>query len=344
MVLVSMSHRTIREPTDAEHAELKRMKREEIGRVAIRAHIVLLSHRGHSAQEIAELHDVTDPMVYKWIGRFDEEGPAGLYDRDREGRPPKIDEEAEAEIEKLLESDPTEHGENASRWTAPRIAEHLRNKQGIDVHPDTVRDALKRLEYSWTRPRRQLPSPANREEKMAQVRRRIDEASEETTILFADETELKRFPPLRRMWQPVGQQRPVRVPDANDDFALYGALDIGSGRTFTRAFEKERSDYTIQFLELLKARTTGNVLLIWDRAPWHTSGQVEAFLQKTSRFETHLLPPRSPQANPVEDLWRELKEQVAACLERSLGALLASCRRYFNRLTREQALATAGLG
>ena len=282
------------------------------------------------------------------MDRFDEEGPSGLYDRDREGRPPKIDEEAEAEIEKLLESDPTEHGENASRWTTPRIAEHLRKKQGIDVHPDTVRDALKRLQYSWTRPRRQLPSPADREEKIAQVRQRIAATSEETTVLFADETELKRFPPLRRMWQPVGQQRPVRVPDANDDFALYGALDIGSGRTFTRAFEKERSDYTIQFLELLKARTTGEVLLIWDRATWHTSGQVEAFLEKIDRFETHLLPPRSPQANPVQDLWRELKEQVAACLEaacleRPLGALQASCRRYFDRLTREQTLATAGI-
>jgi hypothetical protein len=42
------------------------------------------------------------------------------------------------------------------------------------------------------------------------------------------------------------------VPDANDDFALYGALDIGSGRTLTRVFEKEQSDYTIQFLELRK--------------------------------------------------------------------------------------------
>lgn len=320
------------------------MKRQEVGRVSMRAHIILLSDRGYSAPKIAELHDVTDPMVYKWMDRFDEEGPSGLYDRNREGRPPKIDEEAEAEIEKLLESDPTEHGENATRWTTPRIAEHLRKKQGIDVHPDTVRDALKRLEYSWTRPRRQLPSPADREEQMARVRERIASASEERTVLFVDETELKRFPPLRRMWQPVGEQRPVWVPDANDDFALYGALDVGSGRTFTRAFEKERSDYTIQFLELLKARTTGKVLLIWDRATWHTSGQVEAFLDKISRIDTHLLPPRSPQANPVEDLWRELKKQVAACLERSLGALLASCRRYFDRLTREQALATAGLG
>jgi len=339
-----MSHRTVRSPTDEEREELNRMKRQEVGRVSMRAHIILLSDRGYSAPKIAELHNVTDPMVYKWMDRFDEEGPSGLYDRDREGRPPKIDDEAEAKIEELLESDPTEHGENASRWTTPRIVEHLRRDHGIDVHPDTVRDALRRLEYSWTRPRRQLPSPADFEEQMAQVRQRISAASNETTVLFADETELKRFPPLRRMWQPVGKQRAVWVPDSNDDFALYGALDIGSGHTVTRAFEKERSDYTIQFLKLLQTQNTGKVLLIWDRATWHTSGQVEAFLEKASRFETHLLPPRSPQANPVEDLWRELKEQVAACLERSLGALLASCRRYFDRLTREQALATAGLG
>jgi hypothetical protein len=46
----------------------------------------------------------------------------------------------------------------------------------------------------------------------------------------------------------------------------------------------------------------------------------------------------------MEDLWRELKEQVAACLERSLGALLRSCRRYFEDLSPKQALCTAGIG
>jgi len=167
------------------------MKRQEVGRVSMRAHMILLSDRGYSAPKIAELHNVTNPMVYKWMGRFDEEGPSGLYDRDREGRPPKIDEDAEAKIEELLESDPTEHGKNATRWTTPRIAEYLRKKQGIAVHPDTVRDAPKRLEYSWTRPRRQLPSPANYEEQMAEVRQRIAAASEGKTVLFVDETELK---------------------------------------------------------------------------------------------------------------------------------------------------------
>jgi transposase len=48
------------------------------------------------------------------MDHFDEEGSSGLYDRDREGRPPKIDEKVEQETEQLLEGNPTEEGENAT--------------------------------------------------------------------------------------------------------------------------------------------------------------------------------------------------------------------------------------
>jgi transposase len=44
------------------------------------------------------------------MDRFDEEGPSGLYDREREGRPKKMTEEVEEEIEPLLEGNPTEEG------------------------------------------------------------------------------------------------------------------------------------------------------------------------------------------------------------------------------------------
>ncbi len=86
------------------------MKRQEVGRVSTRAHIILLSSRGYSAPQISEIHDVTGPKARKWMDRFDEEGPSGLYDRDREGRPPKIDEEVEQEIERLLEGEPSGEG------------------------------------------------------------------------------------------------------------------------------------------------------------------------------------------------------------------------------------------
>jgi Transposase and inactivated derivatives len=340
-----MSHRTVREPTDEELEELKRMKRQEVGRVAVRAHIVLLSNRGYSASQIAKIHDVTGPMVYKWFDRFDEEGPSGLYDRERDGRPKKITDEVEEEIERLLEGDPTEEGENATRWTTGRIAEHLDRELDVDVHPETVRDALNRLEYSWTRPRRELPptDPEAYRKRLAAIVEAVAEADEETSVLVEDETILKRFPPLRRMWQPVGEQRAARVPDENDDFTLYGTLDLTSGQTYVEAFEKGRSDYTIEYLESLLEQTKGKILLVWDQATWHTYGQVTEWLDGTDRIETYLLPVRSPEANPMEDLWRELKEQVAACLERSLDALLESCQKYFEALSPEQSLRTAGL-
>ena len=339
-----MSHRTIRDPSEEERAELKRMKREEVGRVAMRAHMMLLSDRGVSAFDIADLHDVTHPTVYKWIDRFDAEGPEGLFDREREGRPRKIDEEVEQQIEELLEGNPTDEGENATRWTTPRIAEYLDEELDVDVHPETVREALKRLEYSWTRPRRHLHKGPGYEERLAALAERIGRVSPDTTVLFADETEVKRFPPLRRMWQPVGGQQAVGVPEQNDDFALYGALNICTGQTYVDAFDRELSEHTIDFLKKVKAQTTGTVLLIWDQATWHTSQPVDAFLTDLDRFETFLLPKRSPEANPMEDLWRELKEQVAVCLERSLDALMAGCRQYFEALSPEQALRTAGIG
>ena len=279
------------------------------------------------------------------MDRFDEEGPSGLYDRDREGRPPKIDEEVEQEIERLLEQNPTERGENATRWTTDRIAEHLDRELGVDVHPETVRDALNRLDYSWTRPRRKLP-PVDSEayrKRLEAIVEAVSQADPDASVLVEDETTIKRFPPLRRQWQPVGEQRPVMVPESNEDFTLYGTLDLTSGATHARAYEKGRSDYTIQYLESVLEKTTGRVLLIWDQAKWHTSKKVRRWLEKHDRIETHLLPVRSPETNPMEDLWRELKERVAACLERSLDTLLESAQQYLANLSGKQALRTAGL-
>jgi len=340
-----MSPRTVREPTDDERDQLKRMKRQDVGRVSVRAHIVLLSSRGYSAPKIAEIHDVSGPMVYKWMDRFDEEGPSGLYDREREGRPKKITEEVEKEIERLLEGNPTEEDKNATRWTTDRIAEHLERELGVDVHSETVRDALSRLEYSWTCPRRKLQpvDPEAYQERLQTIVEAVGEAGPDATVLIEDETEIKRFPPLRRQWQPVGEQRPVMVPEENDDFTLYGTLDLTSGRTCIEAYEKGRSDYTIKHLKSLLQRTVGQVILVWDQATWHTSKEVRRWLGDQDRIDTYLLPVRSPETNPMEDLWRELKEQVAACLERSLEGLLESCQQYFDDLSGKDTLQTAGI-
>lgn len=341
--VVSMSHRTAGPPTEDERKQLEEMMASEVGRVAMRAHMILLSARGYSAPHIAEIHQATDPTVYKWIERFDTEGPEGLYDREREGRPPKIDEKAEAELRRVLKGPPTDEGYKASRWTTPKLAEHLKKKLGIRVHPETVREALGRLEFSWKRPRRRLPEDPAYSERIARIDQAIAEAGLETTILFEDETDLRRFPPLRKAWMPTGEQRSVDVPEQNEKFTLYGALDATGGKVIAERYPKGRSNYTRLFLEKVLCEIDGRILLIWDQAGWHTSKAVERFIQNQDRLTVLLLPKRSPKDNPVEDLWRELKNCIAANLERTLDALEEACRRYLDELTPEQALQTAGL-
>ncbi len=80
-----MSHQTVREPT--EDGELRRMKQQEVGRVATRAHIILLSSRGYSTPRIADIHDATGPDGIQVDGSVRRRGTLRLV-RSGSGGPP----------------------------------------------------------------------------------------------------------------------------------------------------------------------------------------------------------------------------------------------------------------
>ena len=132
-------------------------------------------------------------------------------------------------------------------------------------------------------------------------------------------------------------------PASNDKFALYGVLNPLTGETFSAAYPKGKSEYTEAFLERVLAQFEGSVLLIWDHASWHTSQMVEKVVSAYERLGVLLLPKRAPQENPMEDLWRHLKQIVAANLERDLEVLKAACHAFFEQLTNRDALRMAGL-
>lgn len=74
-----------RQPTESERTELERMIQQEVGRVAMRAQMILLSARDFTVPDIDGIQEISDVSVYKWIERFDNEGSVVLYDRPRSG-------------------------------------------------------------------------------------------------------------------------------------------------------------------------------------------------------------------------------------------------------------------
>jgi Winged helix-turn helix len=75
--------------TQDQRDELGVVRRQAIGRVALRTYMVLLSDRGFTVSQIAAIHGCGDGAVRTWLHRYEREGVTGLEDEPRSGRPLK---------------------------------------------------------------------------------------------------------------------------------------------------------------------------------------------------------------------------------------------------------------
>src|SRR5881392_131464 len=72
-------------------AELRRLARRESGRVCQRALMIANMLEGMEHEQAARLAGLSRSAAYEWHNRYEEDGIAGLRDRSRPGRPPRVD-------------------------------------------------------------------------------------------------------------------------------------------------------------------------------------------------------------------------------------------------------------
>lgn len=335
-----------RQPTKDELSELERMRRQAIGRVSQRAHLVLLSIRRHKVPEIAELFQTSQVSVRFWIRRFNEEGPLGLYDKPRRGRPRKVGEEIQRTLKELVESDPQHEGYRATFWTVAMLVAVLTHQLKVRLSPSTVRSTLHRLGMRWGRPRLVMPRKRDPDKavKQWQIAKAVVEAPPNTAILYADESRIQLLPLLRAMWHRIGQQIRVPTPGNNVSRMIFGALNIRSGHWTYLIRDHVRKEDFIAFLEHLLTVYNGPIILIVDNYSSHTAALVQAWLSRHPRMKLFYLPTYCSHLNPVEVIWRQLKNEIAANrLYASMKLLLDTVEAFFHTMTPDQALAWAGV-
>jgi transposase len=105
--------------------------------VVSRAKMILDYAAGNGVSEIAAWSGATRPTVYKWIVRYGQGGIAGLDDRKSPGRPRVVTEEERARIIALTELPPPE-STGQTYWSSHEMANHLKQREGIDVSHNFV--------------------------------------------------------------------------------------------------------------------------------------------------------------------------------------------------------------
>jgi transposase len=131
-------------------------------------------------------------------------------------------------------------------------------------------------------------------------------------ILFCDSFHPTQSTRLARGWIHKGSCAALPTTGSRTRLNITGSIHLNSMHLVTQEFETINSDSFIQHLQKLESsyQNAAVIHLITDQAGYHTSEDVTLFLS-ISRIKLHLLPPYSPNLNPIERLWNIFHHHVS---------------------------------
>jgi transposase len=323
--------------TDEQRRGLLVLRRRAVGRISMRAQMVLLSARGYSVPQIAEIFEVGEDVVRTWLHRFQQDGPDGLADRPRPGRP-LTDRLARHIVDAQASNPPCHSGLVQSCWTVGLLAAFLAARFRLALSPSSVRRHLKLMGWRWARPRlapaahapgRQRKRDPAGPVKLAQIAAALASTA---TVLYLDESDLQLLPVVRAMWM-KGKRARIPTPGQNAKRVLFGALDARTGVLHHLVRTRKRAVDFVAFLDqLARVYPSEPVVLVLDNVITHDAKLVRQWLAhpEHTRFVVLWLPKYTAhEHNPIERVWGLLKDHVAANrLHGSIDALVATAEHY----------------
>src|SRR5437016_3887024 len=120
---------------------LKQTKEARVFRRAQAVHAVVA---GQHVSAVSATFHVANSALRKWVQRFAHEGPQGLLDRARSGRPPTVTCALAQHLDRLVDQDPLQHGSSHSQWSCQELATVLGRQTGVRLSRESVREVLKK--------------------------------------------------------------------------------------------------------------------------------------------------------------------------------------------------------
>jgi len=125
-------------------------------------------------------------------------------------------------------------------------------------------------------------------------------------VIFQDEARFGRISDIRRCWCPR-PIRPVITGMVSQEYVyVYAAVSVADGALDTLILPHLNSFCMQIFLDEVSARhPDARLVMVLDGGGWHKADA----LQVPKNMRLIFLPPYSPELNPVEHIWDELREK-----------------------------------
>ena len=277
--------------------------------------IYFRSEHGLPPQQIADMVGFDVGTVRNLHSAFLRDGEAALKLSGKGGRyHAYLTEEEEASwLEGFRDA-----GENGGILEVGRIQAAFEEKVGRKVAKSTVYDLLHR--HGWRkitpRPRHPKSDPdaaasfkKNFRDIVAEAKAEADARELPLRVMFQDEARFGRINDPKRCWSPKRTRPTVGKQIIREYTYAYGAVSPRDGAADFLILPVMTAVAMKVFLDELARRHDGQyILMIYDGAPCHSPGALN--IPDTMTVRT--LPPYSPQLNPVENIWDDMREKFFA--------------------------------
>ena len=161
--------------------ELRREARRCRDAAASRRMLALaLVLEGSSRAEAARHAGMDRQTLRDWVHRYNDEGLAGLHDRHRSGRKPRLTPEQEAELAAAVEQGPDPDRDGVVRWRRVDLQALIEARFAVRLHERSVGKVLRRLGFARLSVRPRHP--------------KADEAAQEAFKKASPSWSARRFP------------------------------------------------------------------------------------------------------------------------------------------------------
>jgi transposase len=270
---------------------------------------------GQSFDQTALILRVTAKTVTEWVRLFMCYGPKGAPRKKPTGRPGKLTQAQKEELATLIDDGPVKAGFDGACWRSPMIQQLIFERFGKHYNAFYISQLLKNLGFSWQKAGfiSDHLDQAQRREWRAYTWPKILRLAREKNafLLFGDEASFPQWGTLAYTWGRCGQQPIVPTSGKRKGYKVLGLIDYFTGRLFYQGQEgRLNSEGYAAFLKRIIEQTDRHLILVQDGARYHTSAAMRKFFaDQADRLTVFQLPSYSPDYNPIERLWKKIKQK-----------------------------------
>jgi transposase len=268
---------------------------------------------GVSPDTVARVLQVSRSSVFDWWQTYRLQGPEALRTKKTRGPESKLSDGQMSQLYRLIVgNDPRQLSFDLALWTRGMIQELILRQFGIRLSLASVGNILARLGMSPQRPL--YKSYEQDPEKVAEWKEstfpeiQARAKKEGAAIFFADESSVRTNYHAGTTWAPVGKTPVVNGTGKTRSISMVSAISPRGELHFEIHDEGIKKEEFLEFCKKLVADAGRPVFLIMDNSQVHRANILKEYAEASNgKLTLFFLPPYSPDLNPDEWVWKNVK-------------------------------------